>query len=154
MAKLNSKISFLIVAFFAGVFILSGFTTPETKKEPEKSAVYILFSGSNKEQDTIGTASTNDTSRTFVNEVNGANLTVELSQNSKTATFKVPNVLAGTYRIRYLAADSNLYVERYTNTVLGYVVQQVITVGDMNVTARGWTVFLKTGNAIIQVRRD
>lgn len=99
--------------------------------------------------DTVATASTNDTSYSFVNpNVSYRNLKVEFIQNSTAQSFTINSTTIEKGRIRYLAADSSLYVESYG--LLGYSPVPLTTSSSTNATK--YTLPAKTGTGIFTIR--
>lgn len=144
---MNTKLFKFSMLLVMTVILAFGFSNTETEK---KTDVYLL-SAVGKTSDTIGTASTNDTGRVFKNPFEG-DLQVSLIQNSVTTTFIVPNVEAGSVRVRYLAADSTLCFERYED--IGWVRLPILRTGaDQMITYQAWTAYLRTGSAFYSIKR-
>lgn len=93
--------------------------------------------------DTIGSATTNDTSYTFRNS--GYNIIyAEFQQNSKLYNYRLDHPYLNEIRVRYLAADSTITFERPTK--LGWVTVPIIIAGT---STASFEATLRTGNALL-----
>lgn len=143
-----------VFLLFVWVFLSMANVTQANYTANEKAGsdwVYLTFSD-NKTNDTVGSASTNDTSKTFVNGIEGM-LVVEYIQNSISYSFTIPDAPVGTYRGRYLASDSTFVIERSSG--IGWLKQyQLPGSGSQTSLVASSTMALRTGSLIFQVRRQ
>lgn len=141
-SKLFSKVIFILTLLaFVGI---SGYAVSDGWLNFSKPASYNV-----ENLDTISTASTNDTSYAFLNtNVGYRNLKVEILQNSTVQSFTINSNTIEKGRIRYLAADSSLYVESYG--LLGWAPEPLTTSSSTN--ASKYTLPAKTGTGVVTIR--
>jgi len=112
---------------------------------------YLLNTKYSKELDTIGSATTNDTSWTFKNKSAWQTLRVFFVQNSVSTQFLINIKNVNEVRLRYLAADSTLFVEINEKTGWSRV---PIIINSSSTNQDKYQIPLRTGSLFFAIRGE
>ncbi len=110
---------------------------------------YLRNSTNGSATDTIGTATTNDTSYTFTNDAKYNYLFVEFYQNSTLNYYYIKHQSTGKVRFRYVAADSTLITE--VTGLLGWIKAPIVLPDSTN-AQMAYNLSLRTDNGILTIR--
>ena len=128
-----------IILLTAALLIAAGAAYPQK---------YLKTIWNAAEVDTVGTAGSNDTSRTFLNPGDYSAIWLEYFQNSVWRTVKLDYPAAYKYRVEYTTADSSFQIE--VNHGNGWIPVPVFNYSTDVV--RKFAMDAKTGTAFIRFR--